>query len=194
LKSGNPQNQPKIFQIKVRLLETSPIVWRTFLISSNVTLHRLHLVLQDVMGWYNYHLYRFQVGSDEYGEPNLDNDFYELDFKNSKRAKLGNIIKEKNSIFLYEYDFGDGWEHQLLVEDILETDPEKQYPVCIAGENACPREDSGGTHGYAEMMEIIQNPAHEEYRSTKTWLGKGFNPRKFDIESVNKRLSKMHLK
>jgi hypothetical protein len=74
----------------------------------------------------------------------------------------------------------------MLIEDILERDPEKQYPICIAGENCCPHEDSGGPYGYAEKMEIIQNPAHEEHCSTKTWLGKGFNPRKFDLESLKR--------
>jgi hypothetical protein len=98
-----------------------------------------------------------------------------------------------NQIFTYEYDFGDGWDHQLLIEDILKRDLEKQYPVCLEGENACPREDSGGPFGYAEMMEIIRNPAHPEYRSTKTWLGKGFDAHKFDLKSVNKRLSRMLL-
>jgi len=187
------KNQDKIYQIKVGLLEIDPLIWRRFLVPSNVTLHRLHLVLQDVMGWQNYHLYRFQIGKDEYGEPDPDNEFNELDFKNSKRTKLGNVIREKNSIFLYEYDFGDGWEHQMLVEDVLDRVPEKQYPLCLAGENSCPHEDSGSPYGYAEMMEIIRNPSHEEYRSTKIWLGKGFNPRKFDLLAINKKLSKTHL-
>ncbi len=187
------KNQDKIYQIKVGLLEINPLIWRRFLVPSSVTLHRLHLVLQDVMGWQNYHLYRFQIGKDEYGEPDPDNEFNELDFKNSKRTKLCNVIREKNSIFLYEYDFGDSWEHQMLVEDVLERVPEKQYLLCIAGENSCPHEDSGGPYGYAEMMEIIRNPSHEEYRSTKIWLGKGFNPRKFDLAAVNKKLSKTHL-
>jgi hypothetical protein len=187
------KNQDKIYQIKVGLLEIDPLIWRRFLVPSNVTLHRLHLVLQDVMGWQNYHLYRFQIGKDEYGEPDPDNEFNELDFKNSKRTKLGNVIREKNSIFLYEYDFGDGWEHQMLVEDVLDRVPEKQYPLCLAGENSCPHEDSGGPYGYAEMMEIIRNPSHEEYRSTKIWLGKGFNPRKFDLLAINKKPTKTHL-
>ena len=193
MKSEQPKNLDKIYQIKVGLLEINPLIWRRFLIPANVTLHRLHLVLQDVMGWQNYHLYRFKIGKKEYSTPDPDNDFYELDFKNSYRAKLGNIIKEKGSIFLYEYDFGDGWEHQLLVEDIIDRDPEKQYPICIAGENASPHEDSGGPYGYMEMLEIIKNPYHEEFHSTRTWLGKKFDPYKFDLKLANLRLSRMRL-
>jgi hypothetical protein len=163
------------------------------LIPSNVSLHRLHLVLQDVIGWHNYHLYRFQIGTNEYSVPEPDNNFRELDFKDSKRAKLGKLVKEKKGIFIYEYDFGDGWEHQLLIEDILTRDLEKHYPVCLDGENSCPPEDCGGTHGYAEMMEIIRNPTHPEYKNVKIWLGRSFNPRKFDLELVNKRLFRMLL-
>jgi len=190
MKIERQNNQDDILKIRVGILEIQPLIWRRFLIPSNVTLHRLHLVLQDIMGWQNYHLYRFQIGKNEYGEPDPDNDFYELDFKNSKRTKLGAVVKEINSLFIYEYDFGDGWEHQLLVEDILEREPDKQYPICLEGENSCPHEDSGGPHGYMEILETIRDPSHEEYRSTKTWLGKGFNPTKFDLKSVNKLLSK----
>jgi hypothetical protein len=193
MKNEQPKNLNKIYQIKVGLLEINPLIWRRFLIPANITLHRLHLVLQDVMGWQNYHLYRFKIGKKEYSTPDPDNDFYELDFKNSYQAKLGNVIKEKGSIFLYEYDFGDGWEHQLLIEDIIDREPEKHYPLCIEGENASPHEDSGGPYGYMEMLEIIKNPYHEEFHSTRTWLGKKFDPYKFDLKLANTRLSSMRL-
>jgi hypothetical protein len=193
MKTEQLKNLENIYQIKVGLLEINPLIWRRFLIPANVTLHRLHLVLQDVMGWQNYHLYSFQIGKKEYSTPNPDNDFYELDFKNSYQAKLGNIVKEKGSIFLYEYDFGDGWEHQLLVEDIIDRDLEKRYPICIAGENASPPEDSGGPHGYMEMLEIIKNPYHKEFNSARTWLGKKIDPYKFDLKLANLRLSSNRL-
>ena len=187
-------SQDKIYQIKIGILETNPLVWRRFLVPSRITLHRLHLVLQCVMGWKNYHLYRFKQGEKEYGEPDPENDFNELHFASSKRIKLGDIVREERSLFLYEYDFGDCWEHQILVERILEREDNKQYPVCLAGENACPPEDSGGTWGYAEKLDIIQNHEHEEYLDIKTWLGKGFDPKKFDIKTVNRRLLSMRLK
>jgi hypothetical protein len=116
-----------------------------------------------------------------------------LDFKNSRRTKLGKVIRDKGSFFLYEYDFGDSWEHQLLLEDILERNPDMQYPVYLAGENACPREDSGGVNGYAEKLKIISDPYHEEFHDTKTWLGKGFNPYRFEARAANLRLFRMHL-
>jgi hypothetical protein len=91
MKNEQQQNLYKVYRIKVGLLETNPLIWRRFLIPANVTLHRLHLVLQDVMGWQNYHLYRIKIGKKEYSPPNPDNDFYELDFKNSYRAMIGKV-------------------------------------------------------------------------------------------------------
>jgi hypothetical protein len=193
MKNTQPDNSGKIYQIKVGLLEVSPLVWRRFLVPANISLHRLHLVLQGVFDWQNYHLYHFQIGRSKYSTPHPDNAFYELDFKDSYRAKIGNLVKEKGSLFLYEYDFGDEWEHQLLLEDILDRDIKNRYPICLAGENASPREDSGGAYGYMEKLEIIRNPYHEEFQDIRTWMGKNFDPRKFDLKAVNHKLSKMVL-
>jgi hypothetical protein len=182
-----------VYQVKAVLLETDPPIWRRFLIPSHVTLHRLHLVLQAVMGWTNSHLYRFQIGNQEYGEPSPDNEFYELDFKNSRRTKLGQVPLKKRSTFRYEYDFGDSWLHKLVIEDILERKPDTQYPVCVAGERACPPEDCGGPYGYAELLEIIRNPEHEEYSDRMIWLGGPFDPEAFDLNGVNVMLRAMRL-
>ena len=187
------QEGKRIYQIRVALLETDPQVWRRFLVPANVTLHRLHLILQDVMGWTNSHLYRFKLGAKEYAVPDPDDDFNELDFKDSRRAKLGRLVTNKGTAFLYEYDFGDSWNHMLLVEDILECDPSGRYPACIAGERACPPEDCGGTRGYMQLLGIIANPDHEEYLDTMRWLGAHFAPSSFELEAVNRRLCSMHV-
>lgn len=187
-------SQQAVYQIKVVLLETDHPIWRRFVVPSSVTLHRLHLILQDVMGWTNSHLYRFRIGTREYAEPDPDNEFNELDFKNSRRTKLWQVVTKKGSAFQYEYDFGDSWAHMLLVEDIFEREPSKQYPVCLAGERACPPEDCGGTYGYAELLEIIKNPYHEQYQDMITWLGGRFDPKALDIDIVNLKLSAMRLR
>lgn len=182
------------YQIKVVLPETDPPIWRQFVVPPSVTLHRLHLILQDVMGWTNSHLYRFKIGTKEYGEPHPDNEFYELDFKNSRRTKLWQVVTKKDSTFQYEYDFGDNWTHMLLVEDVIKGGPAKQYPVCLAGERACPPEDCGGTYGYAELLEIIKNPNHEQYQDMIIWLGGRFDPEAFNIDIVNLKLRAMRLR
>ncbi|MFH0765281.1 MAG: plasmid pRiA4b ORF-3 family protein [Calditrichota bacterium] len=188
------KDRQTIYQIKVVLLETNPPIWRQLLVPSTITLHRAHLILQAAMGWANYHLYKFQIGNLEYAMPDPDNEFYELDFKNSKRTKLWQVLMKKGGILHYEYDFGDGWEHMLFVEDIIEREDGKQYPICLGGERACPPEDCGGTHGYAELLEIIRNHRHKEYKDMMTWLGGRFNPKAFDIEIANLKLAAMRLK
>jgi len=187
-------DQDTVHQIKVLLLEIEPPVWRRFLVPSNVTLHRLHLVLQAVMGWTNSHLYRFEIGTREYAQPDPDNEFYELPFRNSYRARLGRLAGNRGSVFLYEYDFGDSWVHQLVVEDILEREPGRRYPVCLAGERACPPEDCGGPFGYADLLEIIADPEHEEHLDMMTWVGGRFDPEAFHIAAVNRELYSMRLR
>jgi hypothetical protein len=177
-----------IYQLKVELAEIEPLIWRRFLVPSTVTLHRLHLVLQDVMGWSNYHLYRFKIGKLQYGEPNPDNEFYELHFLNSKRAKIGRTIAAVGDTVSYEYDFGDGWTHRLLLEDILKPKAGARYPICLEGERACPPEDSGGPHGYVRFLSIVANPDHEQYEEMKLWLGRRFRPDDFSLAKVNRRL------
>jgi hypothetical protein len=187
------QDGRQVYQIKVALLEIEPLIWRRFLVPPSVTLHRLHLILQDVMGWSNYHLYRFRIGRQEYGEPDPDNEFYELNFKNSRRTKLGRVVTKKGDVFLYEYDFGDSWEHMVLVEDILEYQEDIRYPVCLVGERACPPEDCGGPDGYADLLKIIADRSHEDYQDMMTWLGGSFDPDRFDIEIVNLKLKSMRV-
>jgi len=192
-RSQKGHNSRQVYQIKVALLEVEPLIWRRFLVPTSVTLHRLHLILQDVMGWSNYHLYRFKIGREEYGEPDPDNEFNELNFKNSRRTKLGQVVTRKGNTFRYEYDFGDSWEHMLLVEDILQYQSDMRYPVCLTGERACPPEDCGGPYGYADLLEIIADPSHEDYHDMMTWLGGHFDPESFDIEIANLKLKSMRV-
>jgi hypothetical protein len=183
-------NLPTIYQIKITLKETEPVIWRRFLVPSNVTLHRLHLILQEVMGWTNSHLYRFKIDTKEYTETESDKDFNELDSINSKRAKLGQVVIAKGNTFEYEYDFGDGWAHELVVEDILESVTGAIYPICLDGERACPPEDCGGPYEYSRLLSIIANPEHAEYRETIKWLGGRFRPGLFSTGKVNQQLSR----
>ena len=123
----------KIYQLNVELAEIEPPIWRRFVVPSTVTLHRFHLILQEIMGWSIYHLYRFKMGNKQYGEPNPDNEFYELHFVNSKRAILGKTLAEKGETLVYEYDFGDGWIHQILLEDSLKSEPGTQSALRASG-------------------------------------------------------------
>ena len=152
-------------------------------VTSDATLYELHLILQEVMGWDNYHLYQFTVGGDYFGEPDADPDMKEL-----RQVKLSQIVGKEKQKFTYEYDFGDSWEHEILVEKILQPKAGMQYPVCTTGKRACPPEDCGGGWGYADLLEIIKNPQDEQYDEMMEWLGEDFDPEAFDIDSINQAL------
>ncbi len=191
----SPQQVPEqaIYQLKVTLRDSQPAIWRRLRVPSGITLHRLHLILQAVMGWSNDHLYRFEIGTREYAEPHPDNEFYELPFRNSKRTKLQQVATKKGITFLYEYDFGDSWIHELVVEEILEREPGKPNLACLAGERACPPEDCGGIWGYDHLLEAIRDPADKGHEEMKEWLGDDFDPEHFDLGRINSELKRMRL-
>ena len=118
-----------------------------------------------------------------FGDPSLDEDFDTVDYR---KIKLSAMLKKEKDTMKYEYDFGDSWEHTILLEKILPVDSKIKYPVCIAGEMNCPPEDCGGAWGYADLLEILKDPKHEEYENIIEWLGDDFDPKEFDLEEVNK--------
>ncbi len=174
-----------VYQIKVTLKGIRPPVWRRFQTLSDISLHSLHEILQVVMGWTNSHLYRFEIAGRQFCDPNPE---YGTDMKDAGRAKLRQVAPGEKMKFTYEYDFGDGWLHEVQVEKVLAIEPGEQYPICLAGKRACPPEDCGGIVGYAELLEIIDNPAHERYEEMMDWLGGGFDPPEFDLYGVNEKL------
>lgn len=176
----------QIYQIKVTLKGSKPPIWRRIQVPCNITLAELHRILQAVMGWWDYHLHQFIVGRTYYGVPHPD--YYDyMEMRDESQVRL-NQIADKGSKFVYEYDFGDSWEHVLLVEKVLEPEPDRQYPVCIKGKRACPPEDVGGIWGYYSFLEAIQNPDHPEHEDYLEWVGGEFDPEAFDLDEVNAAL------
>ena len=147
-------------------------------------LHRLHGVIQRVMGWTDSHLHQFIVNGIYYGLPDPEM----LDFvkqRNEKRYTIAEVAPLVKSRFVYEYDFGDSWAHEIVVEKILPPDPEFLRPVCVAGANACPPEDCGGIPGYYNLLEILANPHDPEHQSVKGWLNYDFDPARFNPDLAN---------
>ncbi|MBN1680929.1 MAG: plasmid pRiA4b ORF-3 family protein [Anaerolineae bacterium] len=177
-----------IYQIKITLKDSRPPIWRRLLVSGDTTLAKLHRIIQETMPWQDYHLHQFMVGDVYYGVPSSE-DWYEV--KSEHHVKLSQIAPREKATFTYEYDFGDGWLHTLLVETILPPDPEKKLPVCIKGMRACPPEDVGGIWGYETFLEAIKNPAHEEHHDYLEWVGGAFDPEAFDLAAMNERLKKL---
>jgi Plasmid pRiA4b ORF-3-like protein len=179
---------PVVYQIKVTLKGSRPPIWRRMQVISDTTLAQLHPLLQCVMGWEDAHLYQFVVSGTRYGDPRL---LGELDAEDARTVPLATLGLREKVKFFYEYDFGDSWEHELLVEKILPRDEGKRYPVCLTGKGACPPEDCGGIWGYASFLEAIRDPEHPEHDEMLEWVGGEFDPDILDLDDVNRELQRL---
>ena len=182
----------QIYQLKVTLQGSRPSIWRRILAPDDIFLPRLHAVLQIVMGWTNSHLHGFKANGKFYSVPSQD---YEdlMDVVDERQIHLSQIAPGVGSRFVYEYDFGDSWEHELVVEKILPAQEGTQYPLCLGGKSACPPDDVGGVWGYSEFVEAIRDPRHPEHDEWLLWAGGQFDPTAFDLPKVNKLLGDFQL-
>jgi hypothetical protein len=156
-------------------------------VPGDIGLDRLHLVIQATMGWEGDHMHQFINGHTFYGQPHPD--FEEtLNEKDHTLRDLAPTVKKK---LIYEYDFGDSWHHEVTVEKVLSADPNFKYPVCLAGENACPPEDCGGIPGYYRLLEVIADPKNPEYEEMREWVGEEFDPTRFDADQANRFLKQI---
>jgi len=179
----------EIYQVQIALKGSNPKIWRRLLIPSYLFLSDFHEVIQASMGWTNSHLHQFIKNKTFYTVRMQDDDFWDetnnVDYTN---VKVSDLLKKEKDRIIYEYDFGDSWEHDVILEKILSLDKNTKYPVCLTGKMQCPPEDCGGIWGYAEMLEILKDPDHEEYEEYMEWLGETFDPEYFDKDEVNKLL------
>ena len=176
----------QFFQIKVTLQHTKPPIWRRILVAPEIKLDRLHDVLQIVMGWTNSHLYQFKTSLGYIADP-----AFELEeVESSKKTTLQSVLHGPKSHIRYEYDFGDGWDHQLQLEKVVELE-DPILAICLGGARACPPEDCGGPWGYGKLQAILKDPEHPEHEEMSEWIGPGFDPDAFDIEVINKRLARL---
>lgn len=176
-----------ILQVKVTLNDTTPPIWRRLLVPGMLSLHEFHWDIQRAMGWLNCHLSQFQIDGVDYGVPSEED---EIPMKSAETVCLARFADRENRSFIYEYDFGDGWEHEILIEKILPPNPKQTYSICLDGQRACPPEDCGGTGGYENLLTILDDPKHPEHKEMKRWVGRGFDPEFFDLKRVNRDLKK----
>ena len=189
------------YLLKVRLMDIEPEIWRRFVVPGFISLDRLHEVIQIIMGWRDYHLYEFEISGKKY----VENPESKEDGLVAGKYRLMDLIKAKGRSFQYIYDFGDWWEHGIMVEDSryapVTEDVASQFfgrpsIECLGGARACPPEDVGSVSGYYEFCVAIKNPKHKEHRAMKEWIsglfpeGKGYDSEKFDLEAVNYELFK----
>lgn len=175
----------KVFQIQIALKGFKPKIWRRICIPSDLLLVDFHKIIQTTMGWSNTHLHQFIKDGNFYSVKDMFQDEMDcIDYK-KKKIRVSDLLKKEKDKLVYEYDFGDSWEHEILLEKILPYDNNINYPICLDGKMNCPPDDCGGIWGYADILDIVKQPDHEEYDSFMEWLGDDFDPEYFDKDEVN---------
>lgn len=180
-----PEEAP-VYQLKVALTFSDPLIWRRIRVSGSITLTDLHKVIQACMGWQDIHLHQFLVGKI----------FYDLPVAGKKKEydestfRLHELEEGMHFIFTYIYDTGDGWEHEIELEEIFPPGQGNHHSILLDGKGACPPEDVGGIPGYEHFLEVLNDPDHKEHQEMVQWNGgHTFFDRDFlDIQRINDAL------
>jgi len=154
------------------------------LVQDSMTLSDLSTVIRIVMGWDGGHLHEFNIGDQRYGDPSNAEGVTD-----ENRKKLSGLVKSGVTHFAYSYDFGDDWEHDILIEKVLPANAPNAWPACVAGKRHCPPEDCGGPGGYADLLEILADPNHPDHEDQSDWLGDDFDPEAFSVAAADARLA-----
>jgi hypothetical protein len=181
-----------VCQLKVTLLDTDPPIWRRVLVDGASTLAQLHDVIQAAFGWQNGHLHEFDDGKARYGPPDRDPDADWEPPVDERRTRL-DAIAVAGSTLGYLYDFGDSWEHEIVVEEVRNASSDLELPACVDGRRACPPEDCGGTGGYDQLLAILADPTHPERDEYLEWLDRPFDPEAFDPSDFAANLREQQL-
>ncbi|MBW0093014.1 DUF1841 family protein [Pseudonocardia sp. KRD-184] len=175
---------PSTYRIKVALRGVRPPIWRRLLVPSDTTLAGLHDILQVAMGWLNGHLHQFVAGDRLFGPPDPDAEPEQVD---EATVRLHEVLRATGDRLRYEYDFGDGWEHDVVLEAVEPGPPATAR--CTGGRRACPPEDCGGPWGYAELLAAVGDPDHPDHAERVEWAGPYFDPAAFDRRDVDAGLA-----
>jgi len=173
-------------QLKITIQEIRPPIWRRVRVPGRMSLEALHRVIQIVFGWTNSHLHEFDIGGEDFGNAE---EFPRPGDPGEHRVSIAGAVGMEIKRFLYTYDFGDDWRHEVVVEKVEPAGPGEDRAVCLGGKRHGPPEDCGGSWGYVEFLEAIHDPRHEQHGEMLEWIGGGFNPEAFDLAAVNKRLA-----
>ncbi len=193
------KKQPeKVYQFHISMKYLEPKIWRRFLVTEETSLEKLHKIIQEVMGWDDFHMHEFTIERRRFGTANSEWDFDEV--LNEKKFKISDLKLTEKSKFSYLYDFGDGWEHEIKVEKILPFENTAKYPKCIAGKMACPPEDCGSYSGYDELRDLskLSKDELDEYQLERLeWLdeyNEDYDFEFYNVDDVNAVLWKRFAK
>jgi len=180
----------EVYEFRIVLRDVAPPIWRTIQVPGAYSFWDLHVAIQDAMGWLDYHLHLFRVSRPDTGDAVQigipDDDAFEGDeaILPGWEVPIARYLTGPGAVARYEYDFGDGWQHDVTLEAIVPRRTGIRYPRCLAGGRACPPEDCGGPAGYENLIALIGDPSHEEYESMLEWLGGRFDPERFNAQTV----------
>ncbi|WNF23437.1 plasmid pRiA4b ORF-3 family protein [Mesobacillus jeotgali] len=194
---GRASKKTDTYQLKVSLKGARPPIWRRILVPANIKFHKLHEVIQAAMGWDNDHLYSFEIDNVLIEVPESEDEFgfFLPSFRekaDSKKEQLNKWITGLKFKFTYTYDFGDNWEHTILVEKIEESPQKLEHPVCLTGKRACPPENCGGISKYQSLV-TKDGQSHPECEEDFFKFNDDFDPEEFDLKEVNARLKTIRL-
>ena len=175
---------PTAHVLRVSLRYVEPEVWRRVVVKSDMPVPKFAKMLEQAMGWSGYHLHMIDVGGLLFGDPDEDDDY----IINEKAVTVKHLLPRVDSSLRWDYDFGDGWENDVVLEAIEPLNPKTKYPVVLDGERACPPEDVGGPPGYEELLRVLSDPTDEEHEHLVSWAPEGFDPAAFDVAAANRRL------
>ena len=189
-KTETPHKNAQV-KLKVSLIESRPLIWRRLVVPARMNLGKLHKVIQITMGWRSCHLHEFLITGERYTDPSYDDFAVDPDDRTLDQGKITIAdIAAKTDRFEYIYDFGDGWRHQVEIEEVTHPDPTLTIPICIGGEYACPPEDCGGLGGYADFLQKLsdretRDPEDPHEMDVLAWVGGYFDPTAFDPNRIN---------
>ena len=172
-----------VHRLKVTLRQVKPPVWRRIEVRSDIKLSDLADVLEAAMGWLGGHLHSFEADGVLYEIPDGEGFGFRRP-RDERRARLGEVLPGVKSKMRWTYDFGDGWEHDVVVEAIELARSDVMYPVCLTGKRACPPEDCGGPWGYGNLLAALSAPTYEEHEELTEWVGIDFDPADFDADAA----------
>lgn len=179
----------QIATLRIELKDSDPPIWRVVEVPTSITLKVLHDIVQAAMGWLDYHLWEMVIDGKTYGLP-MEEDWGTAPRKVAERVRLRDVLAPGTTRIDYTYDFGDNWEHSLIVSDVRSGEPDIAYPRFIAGERDCPPEDCGGIPGFYEMLEARADPTHPDHAEIAEWLD-DYDPDELDVFPIQVAINRI---
>lgn len=183
------ESDNEICTMRIELVGSDPPIWREVEVPTSMTLRTLHEVVQAAMGWRDYHLWQFTVRGQRYGLPTKEGWGLESPV-DARRTSLASLLRRPRTVMTYVYDFGDDWEHRLVLTKIREGEPGIVYPRFVAGERNAPPEDCGGIFGFYDNLDILADPRHPQHAEVRGWLG-DYDPDRLDATAIAKELGRI---